>query len=135
MAGKTSWLLSELLEAADYGKSKILRREIGALPLFPDLLLSRPRQLQVAEVQLKEVWPALCKTPLRRGSKKSAVAMMRKTMTTIGDPIRMLVASLFVVKSSSSIQCMNWRSQDKVHLLVDTMHVCDVFILFCVAFN
>lgn len=60
---------------------------------------------------------------------------MRKTMTTIGDPIRMLVASLFVVKSSSSIQCMNWRSQDKVHLLVDTMHVCDVFILFCVAFN
>lgn len=56
-------------------------------------------------------------------------------MTTIGDPIRMLVASLFVVKSSSSIQCMNWRSQDKVHLLIDTMHVCDVFILFCVAFN
>lgn len=71
----TSWLLSELLEVADYGKSKIPRREIGALPLFPDLLLSRPRQLQVAEVPLKEVWLALCKTPLRRGSKKLAVAV------------------------------------------------------------
>jgi hypothetical protein len=74
----TSWLQSELLEekeVADYGKSKIPRGEIEAPPLFPDLLLSPPRQLQVAEVPLKEVWPALCKMPLQRGSKKLAVAV------------------------------------------------------------
>ncbi|KAF7180396.1 hypothetical protein CNMCM7691_009564 [Aspergillus felis] len=96
----TSWLLSELLEekeAADYGKSQIPRREIEAPPLFPDLLLSPLRQLQVAEVPLQEVWPALCKTPLQRGSKKLAVAMMRRMMTTIGDPINMLVAFLYAV--------------------------------------
>jgi hypothetical protein len=58
---------------------------------------------------------------------------MRRMMTTIGDPISMLVASLFVAESSISIQCMNWRSQDGVHLLiVDTMLICGIcHFLFC----